>query len=315
MASFNPRTSKFTAEDMSVKEAEYVENTFGTDPNQFCIIKNYIWGSVVKDAVEAGREQAMVEAKEQITGQIRAELAEKVMPGLLLEAEKKGLESATEKAKKELEPKLRKEFSDSSKKEFLESFLVDADKKAYSTTLRDLELECTVSATAASKLSDTIALQQQSKKRALSSLCLLALVGAGPYALWVWNNSSSEFHIPFYAFPYLVVFLYTLFAGVFSELPQSVKDNQLYAARYLALASGARTLKNLHLTTKTRAEVLREFEFIERNKSEYDNNFRPSIEFVESVKPVVRERLSVEMDPEQLYIDEFEQRVRSSAKA
>jgi len=315
MVSYNPRTPKFTAEDMSVKEAEYVENTFCTDPVEFCKIKNYVWGSIVKDAVEAGREQAREEVREQITDQIRLDLAEKVMPGLMVEAEKKASASAIEKAKKELEPVLRKELLESVKKEYEGSFLTDADRKAYGATLRELELECTVFATTASKLSDSIALDYRSQKRARSSVFLLALVGAAPYVLWATHNTESLSHLPFYFFPYFVVLVYTFFTGVCLGFPESARVNQTYASRYLSLASNSRTLKNLHLSTKTRAEILRDFDSIERVKSECDRNFQPSVEFVESVKPVVRERLSIEMDPEQLYIEEFEQRVRSSAKS
>lgn len=320
MASFGGGKPKFDPKDMSVKETEHVENEFSTDPETYCRIKEHIWDEVAKKAKEDGLIQAREEAKKSVKDELRQELTKELMPDLVAKAEAKALDQAVKKAKEELEPKLRTEAVERFKEDWEKEVLTDDDRKAFAAALRDIEVESLTYATSASKEADEHGTGFHWSKRVRHALLAAALVGLGPYALWL--TGTRDWHsVAFWlaALPYVVVLSYCVTMAYlapsnvdkYGDRKKTTADQlRKLSSDYLQIVSQARLVRHLHLSTRIRRDVQAEFDALAKRKVVLDEQYQPSVDLVEGVKPQVKLRLSEEVDPEKIYAEEFEEQLK-----
>ncbi len=304
---------KFDPKDMSVKETEHVQNEFGIEPEVFCQVKEYVWEGLVSKAKEDGGARAREDAKKQAKEELRQELTDQLMPELMAQAEEKAVKKAIEKAKKDLEPQLRTEIIEQLKRDWQKESLTEADREAFSTALRDVEVESLVFATSASKEADDRGRNVNWSQRVRHGLLAAVLVGLGPYGFWVyhrWSPVSVAFWLV--ALPYLVASVYSAVLAL--NPPERTDDDdqvpvtklRRYSSEYLQIVSKARLIRHLSLNTKIRRDVQAEFDALLHTKAQLDSDYRPSVEVVEKIKPDVRHRLSEDIDPERILAEEFE---------
>jgi hypothetical protein len=315
MVSVNMSKPRFNHVDMSVKETEFVRDTFQIEPDVYCKVKDYVYDSVFTKAKEEGVKEARAQARAQLRDEVKKELTDEVMPQLRISAAKEGEKEALEKARKDLEPKLREELHGKFRAEWESQNLNDEDKKAYSIGLREMEVESLTFATSASAEADRA--QSGSSVMAKSRRLMLAisLFGLGPYAIWLLG--TRDWHtVPFWLMtvPYLVVLGYCLLWK-----PKSVADAESLrktSSEYLQLVSRARMGRMVKLDTATRKEVQATLQALIESKSRLDQEYRPSVNLIEEVKPQVKLRLTDEMDPEKLFAEDFNEKLEESkAKA
>lgn len=312
MVSFNMPKSRFNHEDMSVKETEFVRDTFQIEPDVYCKVKDYVYDSVFTKAKEEGVKDARAQARAQLRDEVKKELTDEVMPQLRATAAKEGEKEAFERARKELLPKLREEMFGAFREEWEAQNLNDEDKKAYAVGLREIEVESLTFATSASAEADRAQSGSSVMAKARRLMLAISLLGVGPYAIWLLN--TRDWHtVPFWltALPYLVVLGYCLFWK-----PKSVADAESLrktSSEYLQLVSRARMGRMVKLDTATRREVQATLQALVESKSRLDQEYRPSVNLIEEVKPQVKIRLTDEMDPEKLFAEEFDDRVEKKA--
>jgi hypothetical protein len=321
MASFGGgRPPKFDPKDMPVKEVEFVETEFGLDSETYCRIKSHVWSEVSQKAKEDGWAQAREEAKKSIKQELREELTKELMPDLVAKAEAKALDQAVKKAKEELEPKLRTEAVERFKEDWKKEVLTDDDRKAFAAALRDIEVESLTYATSASKEADEHGTGFHWSKRVRHALLAAALIGLGPYALWL--VGTRDWHsVTFWlaALPYIVVLSYCATMAYlapsnvdkYGDRKKTTADQlRKLSSDYLQIVSQARLVRHLHLATKIRRDVQAEFDSLAKRKVALDEQYQPSVDLVEGVKPQVKLRLSEEIDPEKIYAEEFEEQLK-----
>lgn len=316
MASFGGGKPKFDPKDMSVKETEYVQNEFSIEPETFCNIKQYVWDELVKKAKEEGVSQAREEAKKSAKEELRAELTKELMPDLVTKAEAKAFDAAVKKAKEDLEPKLRSEVVERFKEDWKKEELTEADREAYAAALRDVEVESITFATSASKEADEHGTGFNWSKRVRHAALAASLIGAGPFAVWLLATRDWH-HVSFWltALPYAVVITYCAIMAYYAPTnvdrhgdrkKTTAEQMRKLSSDYLQVASQARMVRHLYLNTRIRRDVQAEFEALSKRKAGLDEQYQPSVELVEEVKPRVRARLSEEIDPAKIYAEEFD---------
>lgn len=325
MASFGGGRSKFDPKDMSVKEVEYVQNEFQVEPDVYCRIKEYVWDEIAKKAKEDGVVQAREEAKKSAKEELREELKRDLMPELVTKAEEKALDKAVKKAKEELEPKLRAEVVERFKEDWKKEELTEQDREAYAAALRDVEVESITFATSASKEADEHGAGFNWSKRVRHVMLAASLIGAGPFAVWLLATRDWH-HVAFWltALPYTVVIVYCAIMAYYAptnvdrhgDRKKTTADQmRKLSSDYLQVASQARMIRHLHLNTRIRRDVQAEFEAIAKRKAALDEQYQPSVELVEEVKPKVRARLSEEIDPAKIYAEEFDAQLKEKKSA
>lgn len=320
MASLPGSKPKFDPQDMSVKEVELVSNTYGVDPETYCQIKERVWNELLSLSREEGTKQARADAKKAAKEELRQEVTAELMPGLVTEAEKKALSIAVKKAKEELEPKLRDEMANQLREDWKKEALTEQDRNAFSAVLRDVEVESITFATSASKEADEHGTGFHWSKRIRHALLATALIGLGPYALWL--MATRDWHsVGFWlaALPYVVFLSYSATMAYlapsnvdkYGDRKKTTSDQmRKLSSDYLQVASQARLIRQLHLNTRIRRDVQAEFDALAKRKAALDEQYQPSVDLVEGVKPKVRARLSEEVDPEKIYAEQFEEQLR-----
>lgn len=321
MASFGGGSrAKFDPKDLSVKEAEHVQDEFSIDPETFCRVKEYVWDEVAKKAKEDGVGQAREEAKKSAKEELRQELTKELMPDLVSKAEAKAFDAAVKKAKEELEPKLRAEVVEKFKEDWKKEVLTEDDRKAFAAALRDIEVESLTYATSASKEADEHGTGFHWSKRVRHALLAAVLVGLGPYVLWL--VGTRDWHgVGFWlaALPYAVVLAYAVTMAYlapsnvdkYGDRKKTTADQlRKLSSDYLQVVSQARLVRHLHLNTRIRRDVQAEFDALSKRKSSLDEQYQPSVDLVENVKPQVKLRLTEEVDPEKIYAEEFEEQLK-----
>jgi len=302
---------RFNAEDMSVKETDFVRDTFQVEPDVYCRVKDHIFNEVLAKARDEGMKEARSQARTQLREEVKKELLAELMPQYKAIAEKEGESAALEKARKQLEPELRKEAFGKFREEWDSQNLTDEDKKAYSIGFREMEVESLTFATSASTEADRAQTGSSFISKARHLGLAAALLGAGPYAIWL--LSTKDWHsVPFWltALPYAVLIGYCLLWQ-----PKSMTDAESLrkvSSDYLQLVSRARIARMLKLDTANRRDVQSEMTAIMSEKQRLDEKYRPSVNLVEEVKPQVKMRLTDEIDPEKLFAEEFDEKLEGS---
>jgi len=309
---------QFEPEDMSVKETEFVDSEFNVDAETFCGIKNYLWDDLLASSKKAAEKAAFDAANKSVCDKLKQQLTEELMPSLVLKAEEAAKEQAFAKAKALLEPQLRKELATKLNEERLLSFPTADEQKAYQKAYRDIEVESITFAASA-------ALEAEKQRPPMwqgvwPAILAAALIGIGPYILWLLSRGSAE-QLPFW----LMLLPYTTFTKVAvarTIAKDRVKDEYQKAqdtlrklsSEYLQLASRLRAFRQVTIATENRKDLQVLGNSIIREKERLDSTYKPSVPLVEEVKPLVRVRLSDEVDPETL-AEEFDVRLTAASKA
>jgi hypothetical protein len=316
MVSLPMAKPKFDPQEMSVKEVEFVRNEYQVEPEVYCQIKERVWDEMSAKAKEDGAKAAREEAKKTAKEELKQELTRELMPDLVAKAEKKAFDTALKSAKEELEPKLRTEIVEQYRKDWEKELLTEADRKAFEAALRDVEVESLMYATSASKEADREGVGTGWSKRVRHGLLAASLVGLGPFSVWL--LSARDWHtVSFWltALPYLVVIIYCAIMAYYAEpekYDRKTKAEELrkLSSDYLMIVSQAKLVRHLHLSTKIRRDVQKEFDSLVQRKSVLDEKYQPSVDLLDEVKPKVRVSLSEEIDPAKIYAEEFEEQLK-----
>jgi ribosome-associated toxin RatA of RatAB toxin-antitoxin module len=314
MVSLPMAKPRFVPEDMSVKETDFVRSEFQVEPDVYCQIKDHVFNEALAKARDDGMKEARSQARTQLREEVKKELLAELMPQYKAVAEKEGEAVALEKARKQLEPELRKELFGKFREEWDSQDLTDEDKKAYSVGFREIEVESLTFATSASAEADRAQTGSSFVSKARHLGLAAALLGLGPYAIWL--LSTKDWHtVPFWltALPYAVALGYFLFWR-----PKSVTDSEslrTVSSEYLQLVSRARVARMVQVDTQTRRDVQAEMQAILNAKSRLDEKYKPSVNLIEEVKPQVKMRLTDEIDPEKIFAEEFDDKLKKEGSA
>jgi len=299
MKNFNPQ-------DLSVREVEYSEQ-YKLNKKQYCELKTKIFIEACAEFAASNLKQAKIDVRHAL----RKEIIDELKPILLAEAEKKAMPAALQKAAEDLVPEMKKNAYARYREEWAAEKVSPNDREAFLAASREVEIDSLTFAMSASHEADEAtkfsSVQMKIKKIGLVSM----LLGAGPFLLGLALVSSpSAFPFWFLLAPYITL---AIFLGSWEpEVANKVIELRKTASQYLQLVSRARMMRLLSVSTDTRDQIASEFGYILEAKNRLDEKYRPSLKLMEEVKPNVKLRLSDEMDPEKLFSDEFDDRLKAA---